>query len=71
MDEIDCCFSDALLDDVVAQGKAVRQTLCETYSNPEEAWMDGFVAGWFEGHFKTSPMNTQEEEVNVVLDRSF
>jgi hypothetical protein len=64
-EEVDC-FSDALLTDVVRQAKAVRQTLCETYSNPEEAWMDGFVAGWFEGHFKRTACEPITEPLFVA-----
>jgi len=60
------CLCDALLTDVVRQGKAVRRTIAETYGNPEEAWMDGFVAGWFEGHFQRTPSEPLTEPMDVL-----
>jgi hypothetical protein len=63
-EEIDC-IDDALLSDVVAQGQEARRNIRGTYDNPEEAWLDGYVAGRFDGYFKASPMNTQEEHGNA------
>jgi len=57
------CASDALLADVVAAGKIARQNIRGGYDNPEEAWLDGYVAGAFDAFFKLSPIeHTQEED---------
>jgi hypothetical protein len=68
MDEVDC-IDDALLADVVAQGQAARKNIRGTYDNPEEAWLDGYVAGRFDGYFKASPITQEEvhEQSNQVL----
>lgn len=61
MDEEDYCQSDALLVDVVSQAKIARQAIRCPYRDPEEAFTDGYVAGWFDGYFK-QPESTLNEE---------
>lgn len=54
MDEDEeCCLSDALLADVAKLARKRRADIRSAYTDPEEAWLDGFLAGWFDGHFST------------------
>lgn len=47
------CAMDALLGEVVTLARKRRQDIRSVYKDPEEAWLDGFLAGWFDGHFST------------------
>lgn len=54
------CVCDALLADVVSKAKAARQAIRSQYDDPEEAWLDGYIEGWFAGHFKRTPEASSE-----------
>lgn len=63
--EEDCCLSDALLPDILEQGREERQKFRSLDEDPEKNWLDGFVAGCFVGLFRMSPVGIvlpQEEE---------
>jgi hypothetical protein len=69
MEEEDCCQSDALLVDVVQQGKADRQAIRSVECDPEKAWLDGYVAGWFRGYFRQPESILKEERTHEQSDQ--